>query len=289
MIRGHGVVRQFLALILSWFSLSSSAQSDAVMTAEEFTRAYAAKVEELFPGSKVIIKGALEIDIEMNDAPDAKDLRNYLDNAFREYAEDPGRADEIMRSYISKLVEALGQTDFKREQLVPVVRHKDTMAITFESNPGENHFFGRRLVGDLYVFYAFDAPNTVAYVTKEAIEDLKLSESELEKVAFENYQRLRGELTIETYPALSVVRGTDVFMTSILLVDEFWAAERFRFRGDIVAFVVTRDFMLVTGSDEDKGLESAIKMSREIIRDAPYPISAEPIIRRGGKWLAFVQ
>lgn len=289
MIWGHGGARRFLAFVLSWFSLSSSAQPDAIMNAEEFTRAYAAKVEELFPGSKATIKEVLEIDIEMNDAPDAKDLKNYLDNAFREYAEDPGRADEIMRSYISKLAEAFGQTDFKTEQLVPIVRHKSSMAITFESNPGENHFFGRRLVGDLYVFYAFDAPNTVSYVSKEVIEELKLSEPELERIALENYQRLRGELTVETYPTLSVVRGTDVFMTSILLVDEFWVVERFRFRGDVVAFVVSRDFMLVTGSEEDKGLESAIKMTHEIIRETPYPISAEPIVRRGGKWQSFLQ
>lgn len=177
----------------------------------------------------------------------------------------------------------------KREQLVPVIRHKHFID---EAKKGERaglSFPERQIAGDIYVFYAFDMPDTVRYADAGRIKALGLNAPELDRVAVTNLERIMSAPLIDTHPDMTVLSSTDSYLTSTLLIDQFWTKDKFKFRGDLVVFVIARDLMVVTGSEEPEGLKKARKMGQEVIGALPYAISLDPIVRRDGKWQSFVQ
>ena len=76
-------------------------------------------------------------------------------------------------------------------------------------------------------------------------------------------------------------------MTSLLLMDQYWTRERFPFKGDLVVYVLARETMLVTGSDESIGIEFAAKIVEKDWGLLPYQISHQPLVRRNGIWQSF--
>ena len=253
-----------------------------MMTAEQFTQAYAEKFREMHSGTKVTITKALELEVKSNSA-DGSNLKAYLDNAFKEYLADPSSADEIIGRHVKSLAGSLenGQP-FERQQLLPVVRHKDYVEL------GKLPF-AHLLAGELFVIYAFDTPDMLKYADETALKKLGLREPELEAIGLENLRQVVGKPTIKTYPTLATVTASDAYMTSLLLIDDFWTDKRLSFRGEIVVIAVARDLMLVTGSEENEGLAAALKIAHEMINEVAYPISEKPIVRRQGKWQSFVQ
>lgn len=281
--------RALFPLLLFLMAFVSVAWAETTMSADEFTRFYAARVEKLFPGARIDIQQALEVKIRMRPESEAA-FTTYLDNAFKRYLDEPTSIEEILNQYTRILANDFDDAPFaKREQFVAVIRHESYIDSLKNNKRADQVVPGRKLAGDIYVFYAFDAPDTTRYADLRATEKAGLKESEFDSVAIQNLRRIMVEPVIETYPQMIVISSGDPYMTSALLIDQFWSPERFRFRGDLVVFVVARDLMLVTGSGEQEGLEAASKAARALVDHVPYAISAEPIVRRHGKWQSFVQ
>lgn len=281
--------RALLPLMFFLVAFVSVAWAETTMSADEFTRSYAARVEKSFPGAKIDIRQVLEVEIRMRPESEAA-FTAYLDNAFKRYLDEPARIEEILNEYARILVDDFDEAPFaKREKFVAVIRHESYMDSLKKNKRADQVFPGRKLAGDIYVFYAFDAPDTLRYADLQATKKAGLKEPDFDAVAIQNLRRIMVEPLIETYPQMVVISSNDPYMTSALLIDQFWSPERFRFRGDLVAFVIARDLMVVTGSDEQEGLEAARKATRELVDQLPYAISAEPIVRRNGKWQSFVQ
>jgi hypothetical protein len=72
-------------------------------------------------------------------------------------------------------------------------------------------------------------------------------------------------------------------VSSYILLDKFWDS-RFAFSGDPVAFVISRDFIVLTGSGQKSGLKNASKFVGEIFEQISYPISPRPLVRRERRW-----
>lgn len=278
-----GRVQRFLAVLASWFG---TARVEAIMTPEEFTRAFVAKMEELHPNAQVRAEGALKLSITWNSSV----VRIHLDNVYKLHVSEPENADTIISHYINSLAgsfdKSLGPTI---EQLVPVIQTDEFLnSDTGELVSDQNSVPSRLLAGELHVVYAFDTPFAVKYVERERLGEI-LDEPEFETIAKDNLRRIMVQPTIEAYPTFATVSAGDSYGASLLLIDEFWSADEFRFRGDIVVFVVARDLLLVTGSEENEGVEAAMKIAHNMIGQVAYAISASPIVRRDGKWQSFVQ
>lgn len=285
-IRAGLVVLVFLILCAP----AHDALADQVLSADGFTQSFAARAEKLLPAAKITVMGELQVSIKLDPDAEGAGITSNLDNAYKMYLEEPVRLEEIMVKHIRVLTEDLNQASVaKREQLVAVVRHKGFMDEVKRSKRADQIFPERRIAGDIHVFYAFDAPNSVHYADSRTIEALGVAEADLDAVALENLQRIMAEPLIETYPEMVAISANDPYLTSLLLIDRFWAKDRFRFRGDLVVFVVARDLMLVTGSEESGGLAAAREAIQQLAGQIPYGISTEPIVRRNGAWQSFVQ
>ncbi|WP_162913926.1 DUF1444 family protein [Taklimakanibacter lacteus] len=277
-----------MALLTVFLASAGLAQADERMSAQEFTQSFAARVEKLFPDARVTIKQALEVEIKRGAEYEALLFKGNLDNAFKKYLDEPWRLEDILNEHARVSASAPDKASFaKREQLVAVIRHQSYLDEINKTKRADQEFPMHRLAGDIAVYYAFDAPDTIRYADSRMIEETGLTRSDFESVAIENLRRIMVEPLLETYPEMVVISANDPYMTSVLLFDQFWNPDRFRFRGDLVVFVLTRDLMLVTGSEESAGLAATQKAARDLIEKLPYAISSEPIVRRQGKWEAF--
>lgn len=276
--------RRLLTALFSWVSRFTAAPADTVMTAEQFTRFYAERAEALLPGSKATVKGILEVQLEVKVDSNSLVAMHHLENAFREYAADPGEIDTIVSRWVNGFRSSFEKEAIvTRDQLVLVLRHKSFLD---PEMPGVHHW---PLAGDIHVIYAVDTPDVVCYPSQEKLDVLGLDECALTALALENLKRIRMTPQIVAHPTLAFVSGADAYLASILFEDDFWSAERFAYRGDIVVIVAARDLLLVTGSHENEGLEAIARIAHQVAGEAPYAISTEPIIRRDGKWQSFVQ
>jgi uncharacterized protein YtpQ (UPF0354 family) len=276
--------RRFLTAMFSWLTLATAAPAGTVMTAEEFTRFYAEKAETLLPGVKATVKGELEVHLEVTPESDGIVVKNYLDNAFREYSANPSEIDTIVSRYVNSFRGSFEKEQkFAREQLVLVIRHKSIVDAELTD------LLHWPLAGDIHAIYAFDTPDAVQYPPSEMVKALGLDEMALKALALDNLKRIRTAPQIETHPTLAFVSSADSYLPSILLEDDFWSAERFPFRGDIVVIAAARDLLLVTGSLENEGLETIAKIAHQVASEAPHAISTEPIVRRDGAWQSFIQ
>lgn len=289
MSRGLVGARLAIALLLLFVVLVPGVRADTTLSKEEFTRRYAAKFEEVFPGSEATVKAPLEVHIQLSAEAHAGSLTSFLDTAFAQYLAEPARIEEIMDRYIRVAGKVPQMPAAKLEELVPVVRHRSFVGEDKKVKRVDELFSGRQIAGDLFVFYAFDEPDIVGYADSAAIEKLGLTEAQRDAVAMANLRRIMKEPLIITYPDMVVLSSNDPYLTSVLLIDTFWSPDRFRLRGDLVVFVVARDLMLVTGSEERGGLENARRVAGNAFEELPYTISLEPIVRHNGKWQPFVQ
>jgi uncharacterized protein YtpQ (UPF0354 family) len=247
-----------------------------VTTAEEFSRLFAERAEMLAPDVKAMVAGELEVRIERRTDSGDHVVTIYLHNALREYAADPAELDAIIKRYVGGARDVFEKPS--REQLVLVVRQKFA-----------DDLYQWPLAGDLHAIYAFDLPGTVGYQSQEKMNRLGLDDAALKALALENLKRIRVPSQIETHPAFASVNGVDAYLPSLLLDDDFWSAERFPYHGDIVVIVAARDLLLVTGSQENEGLEAIAKIAHGVAAEVPYAVSTNPIVRRGGAWQSFVQ
>jgi uncharacterized protein YtpQ (UPF0354 family) len=287
--RGLVGARLAIALLLFFVVLAPGVRADRTLSAEEFTRRYAAKFEEVFPGSKATVKAPLEVGIQLSAEAHAEYLTSFLDNAFTQYLAEPARIEEFMDQYIRIAGKVPQMPAAKLEELVPVVRHRSFAGEDKKAKREDDLFSGRQVAGDLFVFYAFDEADSVRYANSAGIEKLGLTEAQRDAVARANLRRIMKEPLINTYPEMVVLSSSDPYLTSVLLIDTFWSPDRFRFRGDLVVFVVARDLILVTGSEERRGLETVRRVAGNAFEELPYTISLEPIVRRNGKWQPFVE
>lgn len=266
------------------------AWAEAILSSQEFTQSYVERVEKQFPGAKVTVTGDLEVKVKLKPDAEGEGYTSYLDNSFKTYLGEPAQLGEIMDQLVRVLGDDVGENATPRkEQLVAVIRHKGFMDDAKKARRTDQYFPERQLAGDIHVFYAFDAPNTLHFADSKTIKELGLAEADLDALALENLQRIMAEPLIDTYPEMVAISANDPYLASLLLFDRFWAKERFRFRGDLVVFVVARDLMLVTGSEESGGLAAAREAVQQLFGQVPYAISADPIVRRNGAWQSFVQ
>lgn len=153
MWRRIGVGLAVLVLLIFCVPATEALAGEA-LSPSGFTQSYAARAEKLFPAAKVTVTGDLEVKIKMDPGADAEGFTSYLDNAYKNYLEEPARLEEIMDRYIRVLADDLRQaSSAKREQLVAVVRHKRFMDEAKKAKRTDQSFPERQLAGDIHVFY----------------------------------------------------------------------------------------------------------------------------------------
>jgi len=280
--------------IFSFFILLSctSAFASDLLSPEEFSKEYAQLVLKNHPGSNTEHLDELAISVT---SAEGEQHTAYLDNAYLQYKGSPDSLNSILEDHINALA-STGKFDDKIknvENIVPVIKdnlYLSSLIEAFTRSPSASAKspkipYHEQLNSELVVLYAFDSPSALRFVSKEDIEELGIDMGELRKIAIKNLLGRLPSMSREGDNSLSMLSAGGHFEASLLLVEDIWNSSNFPVNGKIVVFVPSRDVVLITGSEDQQGLDQA----REIVEknNWPYMISSYPYVWQNKKWIRY--
>jgi len=169
-----------------------------------------------------------------------------------------------------------------KDLIVPLVRAADRLNACYGAS---NQSASRPFHGGLAILVGVDRPHSLTIVTPDHLSAWERSFAEVLDVAMTNL-RQREPLAFERDEGgFFVSAGDDYNDVSRLLVPE--ALEALNLKGSPVAIAVTRDLLLVSGSEEPEGLSAMAVYARMVFERHGPPVSLTPLIFADGVWQAY--
>lgn len=281
--------RIFLARVLVLFLLlcMGSAYAGELLSKRQFTRQFVETLREQYPEVKVKTIAPLELEVELEDSGKAQ---VYLDNVWDMYLQDSSDVDELLAQRLRGMQSIFEPDEIStlQKDIVPLIKNrvyvKGLKKLRKEGKGPK--LVSEKLVGDLYIVYAFDSEFSMQLMSSDSLKELPLKRSQLRDIAIRNLRERLPPTSVEGYESLVMLTAGGTFESSLILIDEIWNKDNFPFEGDLVVFVLARDTLLVTGTEEKEGLAAA----RDYIQtDGPfaYAITNQPYRRSGNRWVKF--
>jgi uncharacterized protein YtpQ (UPF0354 family) len=281
----------FRLIVLFGLLATAALHAAEPLTPKQFTARYAEAVEATYAGSTAEVLGDLDVKIT---SADKQSTQSFLDNAYKNYQANPDTLDDVLQRYVAAVAGMLNPepgNDIGR--LFPVIKDNSYIAeIEAMVSQSEGYdsddpfpFYFEQLNRQLVVMYAFDSETGISFASTEDVENLGVAGPALRARAVENLRNYLPDISRQGNNSLSILTADGNYEASLILMEEIWTHDNFDVAGDIVVFVPARDFVLVTGSEDVKGLAVA----RELIanNEWAYFISRNAFIRTGDGWAIF--
>jgi len=275
----------------SWFKRGPDSSEPALMDPSAFTTQFLTLAQPLLDGVHVAVIRPLHVRGTGQDG----DFDIFLDNGYAAYREQPLALEAIVQRQLAALRELLAPP--RERTILAMIRSAEYVTAVQQQLAQAGHgerplpLVYRPLTADLMVFLVFDSADGIQMLTPDDAADAQMAELDLYRLALRNLaahvatQQLRVQ-QIDT-GGTGVVYGLGLDQTyeaSVLLLDDFWKSPGFAVAGEIVAFVPTRDRVLVTGSADFEGLRSAAALTQTWYEEGGYAISPHAYVYRDGRW-----
>lgn len=262
-------------------------------TSAEFVTEYIRVLKKESPELTVTRKGDLELDVK--DAA-GHSIQVFLDNAFAGWKQDPAAGSEVIRNYVKSTLENLTEVSQTEKvdptRIVPVIKDRAWVPEVSKSlqkrgteKPPQN--IVDEFCGDLVIVYAEDTDKNIRYLTADLLKDTGIDRAALRKLAIENIDRLLPSIQRQGAGGTYMVTAGGTYEACLLLINSVWKKETFDVQGDIVVCVPSRDLLLVTGSEDQAGLEKVRKLAADTITNGQYPLTASLFVFRDGEFQPF--
>jgi uncharacterized protein YtpQ (UPF0354 family) len=278
-------------ILVAAVALTSGCSRHDLLTSREFTREFAQAIERAGPGVTVTVVRDLEVGIASGDGSEST---CFLDNAYETYRLDPQEKDEVILRFAAAGLEALeavgGGVD--RRRIVPVIKDRAWLEETRQALVSRNakevpeHVFDE-FGPDLVVVYAEDSPKNIRYLRPEDLERAGVRRSELRALAGENLARLLPPVERHGRDGLYMVTAGGTYEASLLLLDSIWKSGQMEVDGEVVVAIPTRDLLLVTGSENRRGLDRMRQAVGEAYEGGSYRLTRELFAYRNGRFEVF--
>lgn len=139
---------------------------------------------------------------------------------------------------------------------------------------------------DLLIALAADNESGCALVEEEQLEALGLTEASAFERCVANLLRRSAPRFIATSQGLFASDWNDGFDASRLLLVHLFTS--LHLNGDVVAMAPTSGRLLVTGADDERGLQAMAEAAADALSATDRPLSALPLRLRDGSWTSFV-
>ena len=281
---------RFLLSILALALLAIGIARAETLSPRAFTEAAAVTARAAMPSARVTVKG--ELHLETRSAA-GEEITTDLHNAYETYLRAPERRDDIIRSYISLLVESLTFADAKpvldRSRIVPVLKPQRWVnnarqvqeAAKVEPKP---ELLTDPFNSELAIVYAEDRPQSVRYLTtRDDIGD----RAKLRNLALSNLHRMLPKIEMrQGADHIFLIEAGGNYEASLLLADDIWSSGQITVEGDIVVAVPGRSALFVTGSRNRSGIMRLRAMAAELAA-LPYALTPVLFVYRDGKFVKF--
>lgn len=289
------MLRYVIAILLMMLIVGCNQQQEQKLLSEnEFTEAYIAKLSAKEPKLSIERKDSLELVV--HDSSD-NHLRIYLGNAYKSYQQSPESRDNILEDFVQSMLETMRasgndeEIDVKR--IVPVIKDTDYLAGVKKSlgeaakDPEKFDIYYETLNKDLLVFYVVDSEHNLKFLGQKELDQLKIKGTELRQLSLTNLETILPEIKKHGDGGTFMVTAGGTYEASLLLMETLWSRDNFEVRGDIVVSVPSRDLLLVTGSKDSEGLARIREIAQQTMSEGGYTLTDQLFVRKDGKWVRF--
>jgi uncharacterized protein YtpQ (UPF0354 family) len=260
------------------------------LSPQAFTEAAAAAARAAMPSAQVTVAGDLHLETR---SAGGEEITTDLHNAYETYLRAPDRRDDVIRSYIGVLVEAITFADAKppldRSRIVPVLKPLRWVEGARQVQKQAKVKPAPELLtepfnSELAVVYAEDRPQSVRYLTtRDDVGD----RAQLLHLALGNLHRMLPKIDMrDGADHISLIETGGDYEASLLLADAIWQSGQIKVDGDIVVAVPRRSALFVTGSHNRTGIARLRAIAAELAT-GPYALTPALFVYRDGKFVKF--
>jgi uncharacterized protein YtpQ (UPF0354 family) len=253
--------------------------AEALLSPIQFSEECAAQFEVSAGATSEVIR-PLELRLIL---PNGRTANVLLYNVYAQYREDPPGKGKTISDFVRKTLQGIVREDTALDltRIVPVVRARD-----WSPSAGSALVFDE-LTEDVAVIYGEDRRDTVRYFTSEDLSKANIRRETLRTLAVANLRRILASIHFRDYGGTYMAIAGGVYEASLVLLPDLWQRERFKVRGEIVIAMPTRDLLLVTGSQDPKGLAAIRRIVKDKFGTGAYSISSKLYFYRNGKLAKF--
>jgi uncharacterized protein YtpQ (UPF0354 family) len=258
-------------------------------TQASLTQSVARLFSEASAAFKVQVVEPLTLHVDASDT-DKHDLRVSLDRVWATCQSDAPHCEREARSFVTKAVAAIEKPAAKatRDQVVAVLRPRayfDSIGGTSAADTVVEPF-----VGDLFVAYVVDLPQSVRSLGPGDMTTLGLTRADLPAVARANLStRLGGsppELARSKAGDVSVIAGSNYFESSRLLLTEDWTALATKLGKPIFAAAPANDVLVIAIAPAAEQLGKLRAGIEGLYQSSDQPVSPQVYRWDAGRWIA---
>lgn len=245
------------------------------MTAEQFTEKYKDALEAKYPNVVYTIIGNLAIQGDY----DGKDVKHYLDNAYKEYQLSPDNFEGIVHKYSGSTEELYREYDaIQIDAIIPLIKPiaflESLRELSRQNGLEKEPWVVYEQYNDqLVIVYAEDTPKSIRYFTQEEFDKMGIPKEDLFLMAVENLFRILPPMQRQGGEGLYLVTAGGDFEACLILLGGIWNNENFPVQGDLVVSIPNRDMLIVSGSEEHEKLQVLKEITKEAYTNGHHSLS----------------
>ena len=285
----------FLALFLCVFiAIPVSAQNhkdspDSRLSQKQFTLLAATVFRKIRTVKSLKILDNTTLLIEFNTGVKT---RTFLGNAYRRYTSKPDNLALILSDFINNLKQIAAISIARKLNtsiIVPVIRHKNYLIRTarrFKAAKQKDTLLFQPFASNLIILFALDNKYGYHYLSNTDLKENKLRFKAIKQYAFNNLDRKKPVVKLVS-AGLYMVEFDNNLDASFLLHRTIWQSDKFKVKGDLLAYIPSRNTLIVTGS---KDIKNQYKIQHWIDKNRnkmSYFISDTPLRRKNGQWVRY--
>ncbi len=291
-------MRTLLVALIFFLAACPAHGSAAELTKSQFTAKFHETLKREFPKSTFTIVS--ELKIHSKDV-DGYEMTIFLDNAYNDYLSKQATLGEVLEGRIDTLKnQKKARTSSEIGDIFPVMKPGNYLENVRKQLAGSGYgneeppMFYEKLNDDIYIFYVFDSPESMNFVTKGDMKKLKLGADEIRKTAISNLEKYYTSIGAYVRQLDTKGRGKifsfeadENYEASALLTKGIWKKTTMPVDGKFVAFTPARNILLIVGGDDSIGIRIASELSAQGYAELGYSISPHGYIKEGKKWVRF--
>jgi len=279
-------MKRILIVFILLLNFSSSFSQISLMSEIEFTNKYSKELQVNFPYIKYSIIDSLGISADLGN----QKIIHSLDNAYIEYSSDPENLDEIIHKYINSTREVYDQNiGIKINRIIPIV--KSIHYFEESSRPNQildkNTFVYDQYNDSLIIIYVEDKESSISYLKREEFDKLGISNDTLLNYSVDNLNQIMPQMERHGENGVYMLVAGGNYEVSLILKADIWNKENFPIKGNIVIAIPNRDMLLISGSDDKKGIKKLKKISSKLFNNGSYQITESLFEWNGEKFILF--
>lgn len=236
-----------------------------------------------------------DLELRITGSSSQNEQTVFLDNAYQAYKAAPSAGHDVINRYVTALVESVNtsSSELQRDRIVPIIKDRAWLEeIRAGVKPKGVNAAKLKQVwedynDDLVIVYAEDSPKNIRYLDSDDLAKIKLAPADLRELAVQNLRRLLPNVELRGSGDRYILTAGGDYEASFLLASQIWSSDQIKVPGEIVVAIPARDMLLITGSNSREGIAAVRKQAAEIARTAPYRLTPQLFVFRGGKFVPF--